>query len=181
MIATEVNELSQVVEGLEALMREAVSQSSAEGFATLEQQVARFDSTLRELQQVHLRNHTKAVIARLRKREPVSAEDEAVIRAMIVGDAEYYLKHENNLQDWLAELKRLTGEMQRLSRGVSDRTLGDLRGVVKDAVRLIPNIRAYMEEKARLDQFNDALRRLDNGNRALLIDLLREQLDSPTR
>jgi hypothetical protein len=176
-----LNELANVVNGLKSLVNKAIASDSAESFETLSQQFGRLESSLRERHQLELRERSKAAIARLQKKSPLSGEDEAVIRALVVGDAEFYLKNENNLKDWLNELERLGGEMQRLAGDASEAGLANLRGVVKDAVRLVPNIRNYMEEKARLDRFNHALANLDDDNRELLVKLLREMQESPTR
>jgi hypothetical protein len=111
----------------------------------------------------------------------LSPNAQAAVRAIIVGDAESYLEMENNFKDWIAELQRLEGEMHRLAQSPSPQTVAQLRGVAKDAVRLLPNIRSYAEEKDRLDRFNAALANLDEANRELLVQLLREKLESPTR
>lgn len=181
MAAQNEVELNQTVKGLTLLAQSALAQGTADAYETLEQQVNRFESALREIQQTRMASQAREVIARLKSRDPLSPEDQAAIRDLIVGDAAQYVKQENNLNDWLGELQRLSQEMERLARSTEDASIGSLRGVVKDTVRLLPNIRSYMEEKGRVDKFNAAFASLDNDNRKLLIQLLEEKLSSPTR
>jgi hypothetical protein len=175
------SDVKEMVEGLAALVQAALREKTPESFETLEQQAGRFEGFIREVQQAQTSADAKKAVHRLQKGEPLSAEEQATLRALVVGDAEYYLRHENNLADWLAELERLTGEIQRLSGSEDEESLANLRGVVRDAVRLLPSIRAYMEEKRRLERFNSAMARLDADNRSLLVQLIKEMLESPTR
>ena len=60
-------------------------------------------------------------------------------------------------------------------------TIGDLRGVLKDAIRLVPDIRNYLEERQRVEKFEQALNSLDGPSRDMLARLIKEQLSSPKR
>jgi len=174
-------DLSEIVESLSALVRSAALDRSPEAFESVEQQISRFEAMVREVQQARCSAETKRAIRNLQQGQPLAPEELEAIRMMVVGDAEFYLKHENNLNEWLAELDRLMAEVRRLAATGEDRALAELRGVLRDAVRLLPNIRSYMEEKRRLDRFNTAFASLDPANRRLLVELLQEMLDSPRR
>lgn len=175
------NDLTVMVGELESFVRSALSTRTAESFEMLERQVNRFDSSIREVQQARRATEARAAIGRLEGHEPLTEADRESIRTLVVGDAEAYIKHKNNLNDWLAELERLSTEMQAMAGRGDDEVIEDLRGVVKDAVRLLPNIRSYMEEKERLDHFNAALDKLDNSDRQLLAEVLRGMLAGSTR
>jgi hypothetical protein len=71
--------------------------------------------------------------------------------------------------------------MERLARCEDETTMSQLRGISKDAVRLMPSLRAYMEEKDRLDRFNRAMANLDEPNRQILTQVVSEMLSSPKR
>ncbi len=173
--------LVETVEDLKTLMKSAISAGTPEGYETFEQHINRFESALRELEQAQSKGDVEKAVKSLSSGRALSPEEQAVVREMIVGDAESYLRMENNFKDWQAELQRLQGEMTRLARSSNPDAVRELRGVVKDAVRLMPNIRSYAEEKRRIEQFDTAFAHLDDGNRELLVQLLREKLSSPTR
>lgn len=181
MPAATQRDVMSTIEGLNMLIREAGRRPSVEAFETLEQQLGRFDVRLREMQQENLGARAKAALSNLRGGRPLSEEDKAVLRSLVVGDAESYLKMENNLHDWMNELARLEKEMERLAADGSDESLLQLRGVVRDAMRLMPSIRGYMDERARLDRFCTAMSSLDEANRNLLVQVVNEMLSSRSR
>jgi hypothetical protein len=59
--------------------------------------------------------------------------------------------------------------------------VAELRGVLKDAIRLVPDIRNFLEEKRRIHKFETALETLDEPSRQMMAHILREQLESPKR
>ena len=105
----------------------------------------------------------------------------AVIRTFLVADAESYLEHENNYGDWKRELTRLMDDLARRSNMVDRNTIGDMRGVLKDAIRLVPDIRNYLEERERVEKFDNALKTLDEASCDMLARLMKEQLRSQNR
>lgn len=168
-------------EGICLLIEDAMRRPSAASFEGLEQQVGRLEIEVREMQQALVADDARRALTALKSGKDLTPDQRAVLRALVVGDAESYLHMENNLNEWLTELQRLAGEMHRLAGATSARALGELRGVVRDAVRLLPSIRAYMDEKCRLDRFDSALDNLDDANRQLLVHVVNEMLGSPTR
>ena len=64
---------------------------------------------------------------------------------------------------------------------VDRETIADLRGVLKDAIRLVPDIRNYLDEKRRVEKFEQALETLDKSSRDMLVRVLREQLRAHDR
>ncbi len=175
------SQLAEVSERIEHLVRDAVRRPTVEAFELIEQQVNRFDTQLREVHQSLLADDARSAMASLKSGRALSEKEQSVLRALVVGDAESYLHMENNLHEWQTELNRLVGEMKRLASSDADSAVFELRGVVRDAVRLLPSIRAYMDEKCRLDRFDRALTNLDKANRELLVQLVGEMLSSPTR
>jgi hypothetical protein len=173
-------ELAGMARTLETFVHSALRDKTAESFESLEQQVNRLDSFIRELQQSRCADEARHSIRRLEGNEPLTDNDRNIIRSLVVGDAECYLEQQNNLNNWLEELERLNQHMQHLADAQDEQDIRELHGVVKDAVHLLPNIRSYMEDKERLDRFNAALASLDDANRKLLVEVLREKLASPS-
>lgn len=174
-------ELTMAAGDLVAAADVAARQSSPEAFETLEQRINRFATSLREMQQAQLRPQVKSAIKNLESGRPLSPEEASAVRALVIGDAERYIALENDGSAWMTELNRLIAEITRLADTADADAIANLRGVLKDAVRLVPTMRAHAEEKRRVEQFERAFARLDDANRALLIQILREMLDSPTR
>ena len=88
----------------------------------------------------------------------LTPEETAAIRALIVGDAEHYLALENNFDDWAAELERITSQIAQTAESADEQNLANLRGMLKDATRLVPTMRAYAEEKRRVEHFDREIR-----------------------
>ena len=72
-------------------------------------------------------------------------------------------------------------DLVRRADTVDRGTISDMRGVLKDAVRLVPDIRNYLEEKERVAKFEGALNTLDDQSRKMLVKLMTEQLTSAKR
>ena len=159
----------------------ALENQTVEDFIDIERQLGDIEATLRELQQSMWAREAKQTIRRLEKNEPLTPVDRDLIRTFIVSDAEHYLAQENNHRDWLGEFRRLLGEMSRRVNTVDRDSIGALRGVVKDAVRLVPDIRNYLEEQRRVERFDLTQGDLDPQTRGMLARILKEQLTNPSR
>ena len=88
---------------------------------------------------------------------------------------------ENNYQDWVHELDRLLGEIAKRMNAVDRNSVADLRGLMKDAMRLVPSIRNYLEERDRIDRCQHALESLDYRSRELLARILKDDLEHADR
>jgi len=175
------DQLAETLQNLKESAEVALNGESAEQFSDFERYVSEVDAFVREVQQSMWAADARATIKRLETGEPLADADLDVIRTFLVSDAEHYLKHENNVPDWRHELKRLMDDLVRRSNIIDRHTIGDLRGVLKDAVRLVPDLRNYFEERERVAKFERALQSLDTPSRATLARLMKEQLTSSRR
>jgi signal transduction histidine kinase len=178
--ATTTN-LPETVDIINQAAEYAVTHESVEAFEAFEKQLNELQTLVRELQQAMWKTEARAVIKHLEANEPLTTTDTEVIRTFLISDAEHYLAHENNYEEWLGELRRLMADIARRAGDVKRNTVGDLRGVLKDATRLVPAIRNYLEEKQRVERFQTAMQTVDDTYRNLLIKILAEQLESPKR
>ena len=175
------SKLAECIESLKEAGQSALDNPTVEDFIDIERQLSTIEAMIRESQQGMWASEAKATIKRLEKNHPLTEIDKDVIRAFIVSDAEHYLAQENNFHDWLREFRRLLDELARRAHVVDRHSIGDLRGVMKDAVRLAPDIRNYLEEQRRVDRFDLAQTDLETQSRAMLARILKEQLTSPSR
>ena len=175
------SKLTECIEALKQTGEFALNNPTVEDFIDIERQLTTIEAMIRELQQEMWASEAKATIRRLEKNEPLTEIDKDVIRTFIVSDAEHYLTQENNFYDWAREFRRLLGELVRRAHVVDRASIGDLRGVMKDAIRLVPDMRNYLEEQRRVDRFDLAQTTLDSQSRTMLARILKEQLTSPSR
>ena len=73
------------------------------------------------------------------------------------------------------------GDLAQRSSTIDQDSIGDLRGVLIDAIRLVPDIRNYLEERQRVEKLDRALESLDDASREMLTRLMKEQLRSAKR
>lgn len=179
MTTVDTNELVQAVDSLRQSGRVALADGSADAFEQFERQLNELDAACREIQQTMWADEARTTIKHLESGEPLTPADQAVIRTFVISDAERYVALENNYHDWTAELERLLGEIGSKAHGSDRECVADLRGLVKDAVRLVPNIRNYLEEHRRIERCSVAVDTLDSDSRALLARILKDDLASP--
>jgi hypothetical protein len=181
MTTAATDQLTETIQNLKEVADSALANESPDELSDFEKYVNEVEAFVRETQQAMWANEAKTTISNLEKGQPLSPHDKDVIRAFLVSDAESYLEHENNYADWKREMQRLTDELVRRANVVDRNTIGDLRGVLKDAIRLVPDIRNYLEERQRINKFDEALDSPDPSSRAIIVRLMREQLRSDKR
>ncbi len=181
MTNAQADQLCETVEALKQAANCAIDSQCPDNFEQFEKQLGQFRIALRETQQEMWAGEAQTAIEHLEKGEALTEADLEVIRTFLVADAEHYLAVENNFGDWLDELRRLMDDMCNRAETPGREPLGELRGVVKDACRLVPDIRNYLEERRRVQKFDLALHAVDSTSRSLLARVLKEQLHSSTR
>lgn len=138
-----------------------------------------FEGNLREYIQDLTRGEIDAIIEKLEKGGQLTKGELASIRLWIVGDADYYIKLENNFEDWLSELKRLMDEINKINEAEPELEKAlQLRAVLQDGNRLLPNIIFYLLQKTRVNSFNRAIAEIDKQGRKILIEMLRDKYTS---
>jgi hypothetical protein len=141
--------------------------------------LATLDSELRE--QIHGATAAQVapLITTLQADGPVGPPDLELIRLWLVGDAEYYLKMENDFPAWMAELNRLIGVLRDLrSEAVTPVTLSRIEATVRDALRVSGDIVFYRQQEERVQSFQNATKELTRDDKRILASLLAEKLNS---
>ena len=175
------NQLSETIHGLKDAAGSALQHRSAEDFETFERYLSEVEGYVREVQQSLWAAEARGTIRRLEKGEPLNDADQNLLRAFLVADAQAYLRHENNFSCWVKELERIVADLGTRVVAADRESISDLRGVLKDAIRLVPDIRNYLEEQRRVEKCERALKQMDADSRTLLLSLLKEQLRSEKR
>jgi hypothetical protein len=140
-------------------------------------------NTIREGIQDVTSSEINNIILKLQDEKQLVAEELELIKLWIIGDAESYIKRENNFQDWMEEFKRLeTVLIQFENKYCSIDDLFELHGVLEDAIRISYDIANYLEKKERMEKFLPRLsdtRALSDEDKDILIRVLKGKLKSP--
>jgi len=137
------------------------------------------ETQLREDIQEITKDEISRIIQRLETGKEIGADDLKFIELWIVGDAGYYIKLENNFNDWISELARITAEISRIKESKPDfETVSHLRALIEDGKRVICDIIFYLEKKERIANFKESTLEIDREERGLLIKLLKNKLIS---
>ena len=181
MTTVNTDQLSETIQGLKEAASDALKNQSVDDFENFERYLSQVEGYVRELQQSLWADEARATIRRLEKGEPLNETDQELIRTFLVSDAQAYLKHENNFNDWVRELERLIESLEKRAHTVDRQSVADLRGLLKDAIRLVPDIRNYLDEQRRVEKFEQSLQTLDKDARKMLLRLLKDQLRTSDR
>lgn len=136
---------------------------------------------VREEAQKKTSSEIKKILNKLQSDEHISAEETALIKAWIVGDADEYTKMENNFQDWISEYERLRKSIVSYeNKDCSFEELLKLHGILEDATRVSYDIANFLENKERIKKFETAVGDgLDKNERDILVNVLIGKLQSP--
>ncbi|MFQ5489106.1 MAG: hypothetical protein ACE5GE_00175 [Phycisphaerae bacterium] len=181
MTKVAANQVADTVQALKDAADQAVADQCPDRFGLFEAKLNQLDAACREIQQEQWQHEAQEAIDHLQAGSPLTEQDTEVIRTFLIADAEHYLAVENNFQDWVDEIRRLLDEMANTSDNLDRDSIGRFRGVLKDAIRLVPDIRNFLEERRRVEKFEAGLHTFDADSRQALAHLLAEQLRRNTR
>ena len=104
------------------------------------------------------------------------------LESPIVGDAEYFLKYENDLEQWKSEIKKLLGEISNLQSSDLDVDgLMHLRALCAEVGRVLPDVVYYLNQKERTSKFQAATREpLDSEGYRVLAEIVEQMLSGRT-
>jgi predicted Zn-dependent peptidase len=94
----------------------AEKSGDADSYTKLAEIFGEFEAQARECIQDITREEISEIIQKLKAGKEITKEELKFIRLWIVGDAEYYVKLENNFYDWLSELRRIMNEINAISK-----------------------------------------------------------------
>jgi hypothetical protein len=102
-------------------------------------------------------DHYGALIGKLRAGDALSPDEMAKVRQLIVGDADYYLKYDEEFGRCKSELVKIAAEIDRLKQGeLSVDTLMHLNVLCREAGNLVLLAQHYLEARDRVRRFEAA-------------------------
>jgi len=166
------------VTNMMATARRAMTDGAFQQAASL---VSDAKHVVREEMQRNTSSKIETIIEHLQSGESIAADEVAIMKAWIVGDAESYTEMENNFHDWLSEYDRLEEQLARYEgKDCSSTDLSRLHGILEDATRISYDIATFLEKQARMKRFDSAVADgLDEDERDILARALTEKLRSP--
>jgi hypothetical protein len=141
--------------------------------------LSRLSDELREQIQAATASQVTPLISLLKADGPIEAKELELIRLWLVGDAEYYVKTENDFPAWIAELDRLLGVLRQLrSETATPTTMARMEATVRDAQRVASDIAFFQQQEERVRSFQRATTQLTWEDKQALAELLARKLGS---
>jgi len=162
--------------------QEAGQSGSADAYANAARVWSETEAALREHIQRTTRPNIEAVIRKLRNDQSLTAEEMALVRLWVIGDAESYTRAEQEVHGWMNEVKRLTTALRetvQAAKAMETAPTFHLKALLHDGVRVLWDLHHYLEQQARIKRFQDATQELDAEERRTLIDILVGKIRSP--
>jgi len=98
-----------------------------------------------------------SLLPKLKEQKPLGPAELETLEMLIVGDAEYFVKYEADLDRWKEESNQLIAEIAKLQSSQLDVDgLMHLRTLCQELRRVLPNIVYYLDQKERAAKFQDA-------------------------
>jgi hypothetical protein len=173
-VAARINETADMA------TRSLEAEASA-GYEALDLQIRELEAQAREAFQAKLGDHFWPVVEKLEDGAPLAAAEQDMLQLFMIGDAQYYVKYENDVENWKNEVKRLVEEIRRLqASGLTELdSLMHVRTLCREAMRILPDLAFYFREKEHVRKFEEAIRgAIDRDTRRLLANLIKEMLAS---
>ena len=180
-MATNQELFGQITQTLQAAQQSLNSDAST-AYQTLDHQIRQLENVARENFQAKLKNDYQTVVEKLEKGTPLTTDERQILELLIVGEANYYLRHENDFGNWLNELRRISAEIERLQAGGLTKIaeVMHLQALCRDARGILPDIMFYLREKERVERFKSGTQgEISPADGKMLANMIRAMMASP--
>jgi hypothetical protein len=146
---------------------------NSEGYEVLGEQLEELETLAQKTFQEH--TDSRSLARKLENGDSLSPDELTSLKSLMVGDAEYYMKYDDDFDRSKSELKRILDEISRLQAGNMDfDQIMHLEVLCREASSVAKPTTFYMEQKERVRKFDDATRGgIDRESGKLLADILR--------
>ena len=116
------------------------------------------------------------LVAKLEQGAPLTEAERNTLRSLIIGDADQYLKYDDNFARTKAELARILDQVEKLrSHDLDVEALMHLRVLCKEASSALAPTLHYLEQKDRVRMFEEHTRgALSKDARQILVRIIKE-------
>ena len=170
-MADERDVTTKLAQALAAADR-CADRETSERFASLNEQLQELDSLARDTIRGHADVHSLA--RKLRDGAALTPDEMAALRLLMVGDADYYLKYDDDFEHWKSGLGKVIDEIRGLEQGQLDvETLMHLRVLCHEARSILTPTSYYLEQRERVEHFEAATRNgIDEPTGKILADMV---------
>ncbi len=161
--------------------QQAVGAATEESYEALGNDIQQLEAAAREAFQANLDELFWPVLTKLEEGEALTAAEQDMLEMMVVGEAKYYVKSENDVENWTGEVKRLVGAIEDLAaKGLDDiDALMRIRALCRETQRVVPDLAFYYREQDRVKKFEAATAgAIDVDARRLLANLIKDMMSS---
>jgi hypothetical protein len=150
------------------------SEESAQNYDALAQDLSDLEEVAKRACAAH--TDSRALLARLRSGTALTADDISGLRLLVVGDAAYYVKYDEELDRCKAETARIVGEIGRLQSGeLTADALMHLSVLCREGRSLLELVRHYLDSQDRVRRFEAAITgSLDQASIHALIEVIED-------
>jgi hypothetical protein len=165
--------VAQISEALDIAAQSSAA-GTAESYSVLGEKLSELESSAGN----YLRSNLvyQSVLAKLRQEQPLNGDDLKTLRSLIVGDADGYLKYDDDFEQSKAELTRIIDQIRKLqSTEMNAETLTHLRVLCREASSALAPTVHYLEQKQRLKNFDDNVHEpLSSDTRRMLAGVIQD-------
>jgi hypothetical protein len=159
----------------------ALKSETEANYQEFQGQIYDLEGLAREAFQAKLEDLYWPILAKLEEGKALTTAEQDVLEMLMVGEAKYYLRYENDVNLWKNELRRLLEEIKKQQAAGLDEidSLMRLRALCREAMRVVPDLANYFREKERVHKFEAATGgAIDPETRRALANLIKEMIES---
>jgi hypothetical protein len=141
-------------QALDAAARCAANETS-DNYAVLGERLGELETLAKQSLQSNVLY--QPLVTKLQSGTPLTAEELKTLRSLIVGDADYYLKYDDDFDRSKSELARILDQIRQLQSSDGDVSQLMHVGVLcREATTLLAATAHYLEQKERVRRFEQA-------------------------
>jgi hypothetical protein len=167
-----------------AMGTDALAERDLPRIERLDQKLRSIDALCRESFQDTFADTYASIAGKLERGQAINTMERKALEILFTGEAEYYLKTENNFNDWIEELQRLMGEL-RAAREDGLENIAELmrvQALCRDALHVLPEVQYYLREQERVELFRESLsEEITPEAGRMLARMVRDMMASPNR
>ena len=172
----------EFLKGMSQAMKQAQADNTSESYGYAATQLVQRKNDIRQAIEQATAEVVAAIIGKLENNLPLNDAEKQTVKLWVVGDAEGYMKMENNFQDWLKEYRRLLDDIAAWENKTgSVQELVEVHGVLEDAIKVADAVAHYLEDRERVTRFENAMSNLNAEDNKFIAGMLKSMLTSPDR
>jgi hypothetical protein len=172
----------EFLKGMSRAMNQAQADNTSESYGYVATQLVQSKNSIRQAIEQATAEAVAAIIGKLENNQPLNEAEKQTVKLWVVGDAEGYMKMENNFQDWLKEYRRLLDAIAAWeTKTGSVQELVEVHGVLEDAIKVADAVAHLLEDRERVARCETALNNLNAEDNKFIAGMLKSMLASPDR